>query len=106
MLLQHDTPEDFVISTGVLHTIRDFCNLTADCFGIKLVWEGVDINEVGRNSQTGEVMVRVNPDFYRPINVQAMHGDSSKIREILQWNPEYSLQDLVHDMCKVDMELV
>ena len=106
MLLQHDTPEDFVISTGVLRTIRDFCNLTADCFGIKLVWEGVDINEVGRNSQTGEVMVRVNPDFYRPINVQAMHGDSSKIREILQWNPEYSLQDLVHDMCKVDMELV
>ena len=105
MMLQHDTPDDYVVATGVQSSIREFCNLTAEYFNIKLKWEGEGIDEVARNAATGEVMIQVNPAFYRPVDVVNIQGDATKVREVLGWKPEYSLQDLVHDMCEVDYKL-
>jgi GDPmannose 4,6-dehydratase len=105
MMLQHDKPDDYVVATGVQSSIRDFCNLTAEHFGIKLLWEGSGVDEVARNSVTGDVMIRVNPEFYRPVDVVNIQGDATKVREVLGWQPEYTLQDLVRDMCENDYKL-
>jgi GDPmannose 4,6-dehydratase len=106
MMLQHDTPADYVVSTGVQHTIRDFVNMTADYFNITLEWEGSGISEIAKNAATGQIMVRVNPEFYRPVDVVDLLGDSSKIAAELGWTPEYDLNALVRDMCANDTALV
>jgi GDPmannose 4,6-dehydratase len=105
MMLQRDTPDDYVVATGVQHSIRDFCNYTAEYFGIKLLWEGTGVNEVARHSQTGDVMIKVNPEFYRPVDVVNIQGDATKVRETLGWTPEYDLFALVRDMCETDYNL-
>ena len=105
MMLQYDKPDDYVVATGVQSSIRDFCTLTAEYFNIKLNWEGEGINEVARNAATGDIMIQVNPAFYRPVDVVNIQGDATKARNILGWKPEFTLQDLVNDMCKSDMEL-
>ena len=105
MMLQHDKPDDYVVATGVQSSIREFCTLTAEYFNIKLNWEGEGVDEVARNAATGEVMIQVNPAFYRPVDVVNIQGDASKVRKVLNWTPKYNLQDLVNDMCKTDMEL-
>jgi GDPmannose 4,6-dehydratase len=105
MMLQHDTPDDYVVATGVQSSIRDFCNLTAQYFNITLKWEGTGVDEVARNAATGEVMIRVNPEFYRPVDVVNIQGDATKVRQVLGWQPEYTLQDLVNDMCENDLKL-
>jgi len=105
MMLQQDKPDDYVISAGHQTSIREFCNYTAEYFNISLKWEGEGLNEVARNAATGEIIIRVNPEFYRPVDVVNLCGDSTKARNILGWKPEFTLQDLVNDMCKSDMEL-
>jgi GDPmannose 4,6-dehydratase len=105
MMLQHDKPDDYVVATGVQSSIREFCNLTAEYFNIKLNWEGEGIDEVARNAATGDIMIQVNPAFYRPVDVVNIQGDATKVRKVLNWSPEYNLQALVNDMCQTDMEL-
>ena len=105
MMLQHDKPDDYVVATGVQSSIRDFCNLTAEYFNINLKWEGEGVDEVARNAATGDVMIQVNPAFYRPVDVVNIQGDATKVRKVLNWSPEYDLQALVNDMCKTDWEL-
>jgi GDPmannose 4,6-dehydratase len=104
-MLQYETPGDYVVATGIQSSIRDFCNYTAQYFNITLNWEGTGIDEVARNAATGEVLIRINPDFYRPVDVVNIQGDATKVRNILNWIPEYNLQDLVNDMCISDLEL-
>ena len=70
-----------------------------------MLWEGTGVNEVARNSVTGDVMIRVNPEFYRPVDVVNIQGDATKVREVLGWQPQYSLHDLVRDMCENDYKL-
>ena len=106
MMLQHEIPDDYVVATGVQSSIRNFCNLTAEYFGIKLNWEGSGIDEVARNNATGDIMIKVNPDFYRPVDVVNLQGDASKINKVLGWQPEYTLQELVNDMCENDFKLL
>jgi GDPmannose 4,6-dehydratase len=105
MMLQHDVADDYVVATGVQASIRDFCNYTAEYFGIKLEWSGTGVDEVARNSATGQVMIQVNPDFYRPVDVVNIQGDASKVRRVLNWEPEYDLQALVNDMCESDYNI-
>jgi GDPmannose 4,6-dehydratase len=105
MMLQHDKPDDYVVATGIQSSIRDFCNLTANYFNIELVWEGEGVDEVARNKATGQVMIKVNPEFYRPVDVVNIQGDATKVREVLGWQPEFTLQDLVNDMCETDHKL-
>jgi len=104
LILQHDTPEDFVIATGVQHTVREFATLAFHYAGIELRWEGEGINEKGIDIATGRTVVAVSEDFYRPTDVVNLWGDPTKAKEVLGWNPmATSFEQLVEIMVKHDM---
>lgn len=106
LMLQHDTPEDFVIATGVQHTVRDFTEKAFAANGITLRWEGQGVEEKGIDVATGKVLVCVNPKWYRPTDVDNLWGDPSKAKSVLGWNPQKtSYEQLVEIMAKHDREL-
>ena len=120
LILQHKTPEDFVIATGVQHSVREFATLAFHHAGIELRWEGEGVNEKGivervneltnERVKVGDVVVAVSPDFYRPTDVVNLLGDPSKAKRELGWNPQTtSFEQLVelmvaHDMKKITNE--
>ena len=107
LILQHETPEDFVIATGVQHTVREFATLAFHHAGIELRWEGKGVDEIGIDQQTGKVLVRVSPDFYRPTDVVNLWGDPTKAKAKLGWNPnKTSFEELVALMVDSDMAKV
>ncbi|OCA03621.1 GDP-mannose 4,6-dehydratase [Akkermansia glycaniphila] len=107
MILQHHTPEDFVIATGEMHTVREFCTLAFAEAGITLRWEGTGINEKGIDAATGRPLVEVDPKYFRPAEVEQLLGDPTKAKTLLGWNPrKTSFEELVRIMMKHDMELV
>ncbi len=107
LILQHNEPDDFVIATGVQHSVRDFCRLAFHEVGIELEFQGEGINEKGIDKATGNVLVEVSPDFYRPTDVVNLLGDPSKARRVLGWNPQKtSFEDLVRLMADADMKKV
>ena len=107
LILQHDTPEDFVIATGEYHTVREFTTLAFKEVGIELRWEGEGVDEKGIDVATGRVLVEVSPEFFRPAEVDLLLGDPTKARETLGWNPrKTSFDELVKIMTEHDMELV
>jgi len=99
LMLQQDTPEDFVIATGEQYSVKEFVEHCAPYFAMKVVWTGSGLDEVGINEHTGKVIIRVDPKYFRPAEVETLLGDSSKARSVLGWAPEYSFDDLVEDMC-------
>lgn len=112
-ILQHDTPEDFVIATGEQHSVRDFCYYAFKAAGIELEFQGEEMNEVGIDKKTGKVLIEVSPGFYRPTDVVNLLGDPTKAKEKLGWDPSKmtSFEELVrimvqHDMNKVAVENV
>ena len=106
MMLQHDTPEDFVIATGVQHTVREFAALAFHYVGIELEWQGQGIDEKGIDKSNGRVLVEVSKDFYRPTDVVNLWGDPTKARTILGWNPQKtSYEELCRLMAEHDLEL-
>ncbi len=107
LILQNDKPEDFVIATGVQHSVREFATLAFHHAGIELEWKGSGLDEVGINKANGKVVVAVSPDFYRPTDVVNLWGDPSKAKRELGWNPtKTSFEELVELMVKHDMEKV
>lgn len=105
LILQQDEPEDFVIATGVQHSVREFAELAFHFAGIELKWEGEGLRECGIDISTGRVLVEVSPDFYRPTDVVNLLGDPTKAREKLGWNPSStSFEELVRLMVAHDME--
>lgn len=107
MILQHDKPEDFVIATGVQHTVREFCYYAFKHVGIELEFQGEGINEKGIDKATGKVLIEVSPDFFRPTDVVNLWGDPTKARAELGWNPcKTSFEDLVRLMVESDMAKV
>jgi GDPmannose 4,6-dehydratase len=107
LILQHTTPEDFVIATGVQHSVREFATLAFLHAGIELRWEGKGLDEKGIDTKTGKVVVAVSPDFYRPTDVVNLLGDPSKAKRELGWNPQRtSFEQLVELMVKHDMQKV
>ena len=107
LILQHRTPEDFVIATGVQHSVREFATLAFKHAGIELRWEGEGIEEKGVNVKTGDVVVAVSPDFYRPTDVVNLLGDPTKAKRELGWNPQTtSFEQLVELMVQHDMKKV
>ena len=107
LILQQERPEDFVIATGVQHTVREFATLAFRYAGIELRWEGEDEHERGIDVQTGKVRVQVSPDFYRPTDVVNLWGDPTKARACLGWNPsKTSFEELVRIMVEHDMAQV
>ena len=107
LILQHDVPEDFVIATGEMHTVREFCTLAFAEIGINLRWEGEGVNEKGIDTATGKVLVEVDPKYFRPAEVEQLLGNPTKARTVLGWNPcKTPFPELVkimvrHDMAKV-----
>lgn len=107
LMMQHSTPEDFVIATGKMHTVREFCTLAFAEAGIPIRWEGENENEVGINESTGEIIIEVDPKYYRPTEVEQLLGDPSKAKKLLGWNPtKTSFQDLVRRMVQNDLKIV
>ena len=107
LMLQNDKPEDFVIATGVQHSVREFCTLAFHHAGIELEFTGEGIDEKGIDKATGKVLVEVSPDFFRPTDVVNLLGDPSKAAEELNWNPsETSFEELVKMMTEADMKKV
>jgi GDPmannose 4,6-dehydratase len=99
LMLQQDTPDDFVIATGEQYSVKEFVEKCAPFFGLKIRWEGEGLNEVGINTMNNKVIIRVNEKYFRPAEVETLLGDSTKARSVLGWTTEYSFDDLVHDMC-------
>lgn len=107
LILQNNEPDDFVIATGVQHTVREFCTLAFHYAGIELEWHDEGVNEKGINKANGKVLVEVSPDFYRPTDVVNLLGDPSKAKKELGWNPvKTSFEELVSIMVKHDMAKV
>ena len=107
LILQNDKPDDFVIATGVQHSVREFCQLAFHYVGIELEFQGKDMHEKGIDKATGKVVVEVSPDFYRPTDVVNLLGDPSKAKRELGWNPtKTSFEELVRKMVAHDMKRV
>lgn len=106
MILQHEVPEDFVIATGEQHTVRDFTEKAFAANGITIRWEGDGIEEKGYDAETGKMLVCVNPQWFRPTDVDNLWGDPTKAKTVLGWNPQTtSYEQLVEIMAKHDREL-
>ena len=106
LMLQHDTPEDFVIATGEQHTVREFTSLAFAEDGITLEWRGSGAEEQGVDAATGRVLVEVSRDFYRPTDVVNLLGDPTKAKTVLGWNPrQTSYEELVRMMARHDLAL-
>jgi GDPmannose 4,6-dehydratase len=104
LILQQPVADDFVVATGVTTTVRDFCNIAFGLVDIKLEWEGQGVHEKGRDAKTGDVLIEVDPRYFRPTEVDLLIGDATKAREKLGWTPKHNLQMLVEDMVKNDLK--
>ena len=106
MILQHETPEDFVIATGEQHTVRDFTEKAFAANGMTIHWEGKGIDEKGYDAETGKLLVSVNPQWFRPTDVDNLWGDPTKAKTVLGWNPQKtSYEELVRIMAVHDRQL-
>ena len=104
LMLQQEEPEDFVIATGQQHTVREFVDAAFVYMGYSIEWVGEGLKEVAKDYGTGEVLVKINPEFYRPAEVDSLVGDCTKAKETLGWKHNYSFTQLVEEMCKYDLE--
>lgn len=106
LMLQQDQPDDYVIATNETRTVREFVETAFGHVGIKLNWEGIGIDEVGKDAETGKVLVKVNKDFFRPAEVDVLLGNPAKAETVLGWKREIPFSELVERMIKNDMEIV
>ena len=103
LMLQQDQPEDFVIATGVQHTVRDFVNTAADALGISISWRGDGVNEVG--SLAGRDIIKVDPRYFRPTEVETLLGDAHKAKVQLSWEARTGFEDMVAEMVNADLKV-
>lgn len=104
-MLQQDTPDDYVLATGVKISVREFINMAFSEVGIQLKWEGKAENEKGIDAATGKVIVEIDPKYYRPAEVDLLVGDASKAKQKLGWTPTYTVKELCKEMVEADLEL-
>ena len=104
LMLQQDKPDDYVIATGETKTVREFVELAFKCVDIEINWEGSGLNEKGLCSKSGKEMVVINPRYYRPAEVELLHGDSTYAQKKLGWKPKTSLDELVKIMMDYDLK--
>ncbi|MBK8982223.1 MAG: GDP-mannose 4,6-dehydratase [Ignavibacteria bacterium] len=105
-MLQHDKPEDFVIATGETHSVREFIEVAFKEIGIEIEWKGKDENEKGLNSKTGEMVIEIDKNYFRPTEVDLLIGDPSKAKKILGWEPKVTFNELVKIMVEADSKMV
>jgi GDPmannose 4,6-dehydratase len=106
IMLQQNTPDDYVIATGQMHSVREFVEKTFQHIGIPIEWKGSGVDEVGIDGNSGKVIVRIDPKYYRPTEVDQLLGDPSKARKKLGWQPEVTFDKLVEIMIKADMDAI
>jgi GDPmannose 4,6-dehydratase len=105
LMLQQDTPEDFVIATGKQYSVRDFVSIAAKEVGITIRWDGSDLNEKGYDAATGNCLVEIDPRYFRPAEVETLLGDPTKAKTKLGWEPKTSFAELVSEMMREDFAL-
>ena len=103
-MLQADEPDTFVLATNRTETVRRFVEMSFAAVEVNLTWEGEGENEIGRDADTGKTLVSINPDFYRPAEVELLIGDARKAQKVLGWKPDTSLEDLCKMMVDADLE--
>ena len=99
LMLQQDEPEDFVIATGEQHSVREFCEKAAPFFGLNFEWMGEGLDEVGFHWGAKKPIIKVDPKYFRPTEVETLLGDPTKAKEKLGWEPKTSFDELIEDMC-------
>jgi GDPmannose 4,6-dehydratase len=104
-MLQQDVPEDFVIATGKQTSVRDFVAAAGKLLGIEIDWRGTGVDEVGVDLGTGRTLVRIDPRYFRPAEVETLLGDPSKARQKLGWSAECSFEELVEEMVAADLQV-
>jgi GDPmannose 4,6-dehydratase len=104
LMLQQDSPDDYVIATGEQYSVRTFVELAFKHIGVTIVWEGKGLDEVGKDKATGTVRVKVDEKYYRPAEVETLLGDATKAKEKLKWTPKTGIQELLDEMMLHDLE--
>ena len=104
MMLQQDEPKDYVIATGLTYTVRDFVNIAFRKININIKWEGHGVDEVGRDSSTGEILIKIDPKYFRPAEVELLLGDPSLAEKELGWKYKISLEDMISEMEDYDLK--
>ena len=97
-------PDDFILATGKTFSVRDFVELAFLEVGIKIKWSGKGLNELGKDSENGKVLVRINQKYFRPTEVDILQGDYSKAKKVLGWEPKISFQALVSEMVRAELD--
>ena len=105
LMLQQETPEDFVIATGVQHSVREFVEIAAAELGMEIEWQGVGLAEIGIERKSGKTIVRVDPRYFRPTEVETLLGNPAKAKEKLGWEPQITFEQLVQEMVVEDLKL-
>jgi len=105
-MLQQEKPDDYVIATNETRTVREFVEIAFRCVDIEVEWSGEGINEIGKDKATGKEIVKINPQFFRPAEVEILIGDPAKADTNLGWEREIPFAELVERMVKNDMKLV
>jgi GDPmannose 4,6-dehydratase len=103
-ILQHDVPDDFVLASGKMHSVRDFVDLSFQKIGVEIEWEGKGHKEKGFNKKTGRCIVEVDPRYFRPTEVDQLLGNPSKAKKLLNWETKISFEDLVSEMVESDLK--
>jgi len=106
LMLQQKKPDDYVIATGKTCSVRKFVEKTFKIVGIKIIWHGKGINEIGLNSNTKEVLIRIDKNYFRPNEIYKLRGDYSKAKKKLKWTPKFSLDNMIKEMLKNDINLL
>lgn len=106
LMLQQDKADDYVVATGETYLVRTFVELAFERAGFDIEWSGSDVNEIGTDKNTGKVVVRINPKFYRPAEVELLLGDSTKAEKTLNWKREVSFKELVNKMVDNDLKII
>lgn len=106
LMLQQDQPEDFVIATGVQYSVREFVEKAFACIDRQIKWQGSEVNEIGLDAKTGQVLVKIDPHYFRPAEVETLLGDPGKAKAKLGWEPKVKFAQLVEEMVAFDLNTV
>lgn len=101
-MLQQDKPDDYVIATGESHSVREFAEEAAKYFGFELIWQGSGLEEKGVDKKTGQVIIAIDPEYYRPAEVDFLLGDATKAKQAFGWEPKVKFVELVKIMCEAE----
>ena len=104
LMLQKKNPSDYVVATGISKSVKDFVQEAYNYINIKIIWRGKGVNEVGIDSKNKKILIKIDPYYFRPTEVDELRGDSRKARKELKWRPEISFKKLVHEMVQKDIE--